>query len=350
MLESKFLNRLCQLAGLGLAITSLILTATFGASISIGMMVALAVISIMASYLPAIMVEVYESGRRWPLYFGIPVAVLVTVVDITTNASTTGVYRTTDVVQATVQQTKYDDNRANVEELQGKLKFLQERQKQLEGHAGWTGTKPAAAFAGEIAAKEEAIAQEARRGGCGPICLRLKQELAELQANQAVAAEHERNSKMLEATIEGLQKTRAVAATVEKGESSVETQNVRLASLFTLSRQPTDDARHWTDMLLMAFLGLVVTFASQFFNALGFVGPRSGARLKGRLVSPQKPLAPPVPVMPALASVPAVAAHERVVGRVSEPGHTIHVRNGVDLLDALQAQLGRVRVTGEAAA
>src|SRR5690606_5761655 len=111
MLESKFLNHLCKIAGVGLAITSLILTAQFGASISVGMMFALAVISIMASYLPAIMVEVYESGRRWPLWFGIPVALLVTVVDVTTNASTTGVYRTTDVTQATVQQTRYEDKR-----------------------------------------------------------------------------------------------------------------------------------------------------------------------------------------------------------------------------------------------
>lgn len=344
MLESPFLNWMCRLAGAGLAITSLILTATFGASISLGMMFALAVVSIMASYLPAIMIEVYETGRRWPLYFGIPVAVLVTIVDITTNASTTGVYKTSDVVQARVQETKYQDNRANVEELQGKLEFLQARQKQLEGHAGWTGTKPAAAFDGEIAAKEEAVAQEARRGGCGPKCLALKQELAELQANQAVAAEHERNAKMLASTVEALQKTRAVAATVDRGESAVETQNLRLASLFTLSRQPTDDAVHWTDQMLMAFLGLVITLASQYFNGIGFVGKRSWGHFRERFAGPQAAVSPPAPVIPHTASVPSVAAPERSERIIERHHQPVHI--GASLYEIGQFGLGRLRSAG----
>jgi hypothetical protein len=306
MLESKFLTRICQIAGVVLAITSVLLTAQFGLSISFGMMAALAVVSFMASYLPAVMVEVYESGRSWLVWPGLLVCALVTVIDVTTNASTTGVHKSSDVTQAHVQQTKYEDNRANVAELQNKLKFLEERQKQLEGHAGWSGAKPAAAYAGEIEATRLAMEQEAKRGGCGPKCLAIRQKLAELEANQAVAAEHEKNARMLSATVEALKKTRDQAATVARGESAVETQNLRLASLFTFSRSPSDDAQHWTDQILMVAIGLVITLASQFFNILGFVGPRSASALRGRLGMSPAPAAGP-------AAAPMV---QRVVERV----------------------------------
>lgn len=340
MLESPFLTRICRIAGTVLAVTSIWLTVAFGATISYGMMAALGAVSFMASYIPAILVELNESRYRWLLPFGIVVALLVTVIDITTNASTTGVHKTADVVQAQVQETKYQDNRANVQELQDKLKFLETRKQQLEGAEGWTGLKPAAAFAGEIEATKLAMEQEAKRGGCGPKCLGIRQKLAELEANQAVAAEHERTAKMIAATVEALSKTRAQAAQVAKGESAVDTQNVRLASLFTLSREPSEDARHWTDQWLMVAIGLVITLASQFFNMLGWVGGRAAQKFRERLA------ASPVPFVPPSASVPSV----RLAERAPDPGHTIHVHKGGDLLEAIQAQLGgRIRVAGAAA-
>lgn len=346
MLESKFLRTICKIAGTLLTGTSLWLTACFGLSISIGMMLGLAVIAFMSAYLPAILIELSSTQYRNVFRVGLAVALVITVIDVTTNVSTGGAHKTSDVVQAHVQQTKYEDNRANVEEMQNKLKFLEARQKQLEGHAGWTGTKPAAAFDGEIAAKEEAVAQEARRGGCGPKCLALKQELAELQANQAVAAEHERNAKMLAATVEGLQKTRAAAATVDRGESAVETQNVRLASLFTLSRDPDEGARHWVDQWLAVLFGLGITAAAQFFNALAWVSDRPAKAFMERFAGPQTVVSTSVPVVPQTASVPAVPRPERVVERIVEkPSITVQ---GTSLLDAHLGQLGWVNRAGAA--
>ena len=342
MLESKFLNHLCKIAGVGLAITSLILTAQFGASISVGMMFALAVISIMASYLPAIMVEVYESGRRWPLWFGIPVALLVTVVDVTTNASTTGVYRTTDVTQATVQQTRYEDKRDAVASAKEEVALFTKLIDDLKAQNPWATSVSADGLRGEIPALEEAIRQEANRGGCGPKCLALKQQMADLQNRIGIAERLDEHTKRLEAARRGLEKAIAQSETTQQGESSVATQNFRLASLVTLSRDPSDDARHWTDMLLMAFLGMVVTFSSQFFNALGFVGPRSGARLRERFAAPQK-LAPVVPslaevhITPRTVPAPAPAVSERVV----EHQPTIYHLKGADIMDMLRSSAQR---------
>lgn len=337
MLESKFLRTICKIAGTLLTLTSLWLTAAFGLSISIGMMLGLAVIAFMSAYLPAILIELSSTSFKNVFRVGVAVAAVITVIDITTNVSTGGAHKTSDVVQAHVQQTKYQDNRANVEELQGKLAFLQERQKQLKAHEGWQGAKPASAYDGDIAAKEEAIRQESRRGGCGPICLGLKQELAELQANQAVAAEHERNAKMLANTVEALQRTRAVAATVERGESAVETQNFRLASLFTLSRDPDEGARHWVDQWLAVLFGLGITAAAQFFNALAWVSDRPAKAFMERFASPQTASRPPLDLTPRTAPVPAPAPSERVV----EHKPTIYHVKGQDIMDLLRASAER---------
>ena len=336
MLESKFLNTLCKIAGVGLAVTSLILTATFGASISIGMMFALGVISVMASYLPAIMIEVGDSGRKWLLIPGIIVALLVTVIDVTTNASTTGVYKTTDVVQANVQQAKYVDRRDAVASAKDEVALFNKLIADLKAENPFATTVSADGLKGQVPAIEEAILQEAKRGGCGPKCLALKEQLADVQKRIGIAEKLDEHTAKLEAARRGLEKAIAEASTSEQGESAVATQNFRLASLLTLSRAPSDDAVHWTDQWLMVVIGVVITFASQFFNALGFVGARSGARFRER-VAPA-----PVAHVPPAASVPSVAPL-RVVERPAEPGHTIHVKQGVDLLEALQAQLGRVQ-------
>lgn len=341
MLESKYLNILCKVAGVGLAITSLILTATFGATISWGMMFALGVVSIMASYLPAIMIEVYESGRRWMIIPGAIVALLVTVIDITTNASTTGVYKTADVTQATVQQAKYTDRRDAVASAKEEVALFSKLIADLKEENPWATTVSADGLKGQLPALEEAIRQEANRGGCGPKCLSLKEQLADVQKRIGIAEKLDEHTRKLEAARRGLENAIAEASTSEQGESAVQTQNLRLASLLTLSREPSADAVHWTDQWLMVVIGIVVTFASQFFNALGFVGERSGARFKERFAAPEKPIAPPVPVVPALASVPSVAAPERVVERIVEkPSITV---NGTSLLEANLAQLGWVQ-------
>lgn len=337
MLESKFLRTICKIAGTLLTLTSLWLTAAFGLSISIGMMLGLAVIAFMSAYLPAILIELSSTSFKNVFRVGVAVAAVITVIDITTNVSTGGAHKTSDVVQAHVQQTKYEDNRANVAELEGKYAFLENRQKQLEGHKGWKGMKPAAAYEGEIAAKEEAIAQESRRGGCGPICLGLKQELAELVGNHAVAAEHERNAKMLAATIEALKKVREQAAAVDRGESAVETQNWRLSSLLTFSREPSDDARHWVDQWLAVLFGLGITAAAQFFNALAWVSDRPAKAFMERFASPQTASRPPVDLTPRTAPAPAPAPSERVV----EHKPTIYNIRGPDIMDLLRASAER---------
>lgn len=304
MLQTPFLRRISMVAGTLLAVTSMALTLEFGLQIGVGAALALVTISFMASYIAPILWEVYKTSRV-TAYVGAVIAALIITADITTNSSTLGVYRTTDVVAGDVQQTKYEDNRKIVADLEGKKAFLEKRLSDLQGSAGWTGTKPAAAFVGEIEAAQLAIEQEKRRGGCGPRCLALTRNLAELEANKATAEAHERDAAMLASTIAALERARAQSATTDVGGSAVGTQNLKLASIVTLTRAPTEGAKFWTDTLLMVLFGALITIASVFFNLVSW----SQSDLIDRLMGSS----PAAPTLPAAHQTPVSAPQTSIV-------------------------------------
>lgn len=276
MITSPFLLWICRIAGTGLAATSLYLTYTYGANISSGIAWALTIASFMASYIWPIMVEVLRNAPGGILghaikAMAVALAVGLSFLDITTNSSTTGSHKAVDVQKASLQTTRYDDARRTVADLEAKKTFFRQRIKQLEGSDGWKGEHPSASYDGKIAAKREAVRQETNRGGCGPVCLKLTNELAQLEASRAVSEAHEKAQRMLAASVAGLQKARAEAKATNKGFSNTEHQNVKLASIFTLDRKPGEGAVWWTDTGMMLWIGVIITLASQFFNLLAWV-------------------------------------------------------------------------------
>lgn len=281
MVNSPFLLWICRLAGTGLAITSIWLTVSYGLTISVGIALALGIASFMASYIWPIVIEVQRNAdQSFSGYavrgMAVALAIPLTMLDATTNSSTTGVHRVADIQKATLQDTRHDDARRAVADLEAQQKFFTNRIAELQGSKGWHGVKPSAAYDGDIQASELAIAQETRRGGCGPKCLELTQGLAELKANQATSAAHEKAAKMLAASVEGLRKAREASAVTETGNSAVATQNLKLASLFTLDRKPSEGAQWWTDTTMMLWIGVIITLASQFFNLMAWLPSSSG--------------------------------------------------------------------------
>jgi len=169
--------------------------------------------------------------------------------------------------------------------------------------------------------------------------LALKQKLADLQDKIGVAEQLDEHTKKLAAAKRALENAIAQAETAEEGVSAVATQNFRLASLFTLSREPGEGAQHWVDQWLAVLFGAGITFAAQFFNALAWVSDRPGKAFLDRFAAPQKPIAP---VVPQTASVPSVPAPERIE-RVVERHMLQPVHMGASLYELGQLQLGRVR-------
>lgn len=339
MLDSKFLRTICKIAGTLLTLTSLWLTACFGLSISIGMMLGLAVIAFMSAYLPAILIELSNTSFKTVFRVGIAVAVVITAIDVTTNVSTGGTHKTADVVEAKVQNVKFADKRDAVASAKDEIALYTQLINDLKSQNPWVTTVSADGLRGQIPAMDEAIRQEANRGGCGPKCLALKQELADLQNKIGVAEQLDEHTKKLAAAKRALENAIAQAETAEEGVSAVATQNFRLASLFTLSREPGEGAQHWVDQWLAVLFGAGITFAAQFFNALAWVSDRPGKAFLDRFAAPQRPSAPPVDLTPRTVPAPTPAVSERVV----EHQPTIYNIKGADIMDMLRSSAQRAR-------
>lgn len=339
MLESKFLRTICKISGTLLTATSLWLTGCFGLSISVGMMLGLGVIAFMSAYLPAVLVELSSTPYRNVFRAGIAVAAIVTVIDITTNVSTGGTHKTSDVVQAKVQNIKFEDKRDAVASAKEEIALYEKLISDLTNQNPWTTSVSADGLRGQIQPMEEAIRQEARRGGCGPKCLALKQELAELHNRIAIAEKLDEHTRKLQAARNALSKAIAQAESVEQDVSAVASQNFRLASLFTLSRDPDEGAQHWVDQWLTVLFGVGITFAAQFFNVLGWVSDSRGMAFMERFAAPQRPSAPPVDLTPRSVPAPAPAVSERVV----EHQPTIYHIKGADIMDMLRNSAQRAR-------
>jgi hypothetical protein len=289
MITSPFLQWICKAAGTLLAIVSLVLTVQFGLTISIGIAGALAVISIMASYMWPIAIEVNRhAGDGWTgtaMKAGaIVVALSVTMLDGITNSSTTGTHRVTDVHTASIQNTKAGNATSQLDTARATLAMQQQRLADLKKAQGWSASVTPVELKSRLDTADKAVAWEERRGGCGPKCIGLKQDRDKIAATLGAVTEHNKLSDMILATQTHIEKLGAQVAETPSTVSSVETQNKKLASLFSLDRNPGEGTVYWTDTWMMVAIGLIITLASQFFNMLAWL-PTTGKRLEETVAS-----------------------------------------------------------------
>jgi len=326
MVSDPFLKRIAGIAGCALAVVCTILSFEFGMSIHWAVAAGLVVLTFLAAYTPAIAHDMWVNhGREYGLAATF-VAMCVVGIDITTSSSTLSVHRVGDSTGASVANVKYEDTRNEIADLERQLRTFEAREAELSGKQGWSGMQASAAYDGLIAAKKLAIANESKRVRCGTVCERLTNELAELQANQAVSAAHERDKAMYAATQAKLANLRAEAKTSTRAVSSVETQNVKLASIMTMSRKPGEDAMYWTDTWLGVAIGSVLTLAACFFNFVAHSGQTKG--LTGRLLGKEVEHAPrqmPVAAPHTPAKPDPLADYtrrmEELAGRLTAYGH-----------------------------
>lgn len=276
MITSPFLLLICKVAGTLLALVSLLLTVQFGLTISVGIAGALAVISIMASYMWPIAVEVHRhAGNSWVSTgikgLAIVVAVCVTLLDGITNSSTTGTHRVTDVHVAVTQTTNATNVSQKLTEARKTLVMQQTRLADLKKAQGWNASVTAHELTSRMETAQEAIRQEERRGGCGPRCLALKGERDRIAATLGAVTEHNKLADMIVATQAHIEKLTKEVAETPAMVSAVDTQNKKLASLFSFDRNPGEGMVYWTDTWMMVAIGLIITLASQFFNLLAWL-------------------------------------------------------------------------------
>lgn len=270
--------------GFGLTIVSAIMTGVFGWTLGSNW----ALSSILAL---GLMCATFASAYVWPFVAeawqrqawvsaGVLTAfgILVTGTDLTTNFGAVSWQRTSDIETAAVQNVKFDDRRDAVSEGKASLELWSKRLTELEAAHGWTATVTATALRADLPAVDEAIAQESRRGGCGPKCLALKERKAAIEGRIALAEEKADLTSKIEATKRILAERRDTAAETKKGESAALLQNTALASIFTLSLQPTAAAQHWTDKGVAWLVAAFFAFGAMGCNFVGFGIP--GRRLE----------------------------------------------------------------------
>lgn len=150
--------------------------------------------------------------------------------------------RVGDMQQSDVSNVKYEDTRGAVKDAEGKIKFFTARIADLKEANPWITSVSADGLKAQGPALEEAIAQESRRGGCGPKCLALKKELANVMERAGKAEELSKHETMLLAAQNGLEKARAVAKSTNYVSSTAVNHTDTLFKALSLVRfQPVDN-------------------------------------------------------------------------------------------------------------
>lgn len=278
MTDLNALQRWLRYLGAAMTAASVIMTFSFGMMLPQGWLQGLTLggflgcVSFGSAYLLPFLPYLWSKKAYVSFGLGLIAVGLFGATDITTNFGFSGGQRAISAQVAGVQDVRFDDQRTVVEDNAKLVAFLEKRIGEIELSAMWRADKTPAAYAAEIAVADEAIRQEANRGGCGPKCLQLKADKAELEANQALAISHAEAVEKLAAAKRAHAEITTTAATVDKGFSGSEAQANIIASAFSFSPDPTSQQRFTADTVVNLMLALAATIGPMLVNYFGWWG------------------------------------------------------------------------------
>lgn len=188
----------------------------------------------------------YTQGARLVLMFALAFGVG----EFFGHLMTVGGQRAQQVTQADKSDFNLATVKADIATTESSITTMEALVKNRAEQAQWLSTKPSAAWKAEVREKETAIDVEKRRGGCGPICLKLTGELKPLLANLAVAETHEREVADLQRMKDKLTQLRNQATETKVGESSARVQGRNLARLVSFggTEVKSEDANFFLDV------------------------------------------------------------------------------------------------------
>lgn len=211
-------------------------------------------------------------------------AVLSTFADLTTNFGSIAWQRGTNIEEANVSTVKYDDSREKVKENRANLELWKGHLAKLEAENEWIASVTADGLRAKIANMEgDRIFKRSKE--CANVTLadsrKFCDELAELRDRVTKAEQKTDLTTKIEATQKLVDKYRDQSAEVVKVDSAAQKQNISLASMFTLTLDPTEEAQHWTDKGVAWLVALFFTFGAMGANFLGWNG-RTSKDVKAR--------------------------------------------------------------------
>lgn len=244
----------------GLGFISLIVAAgmtfKFGWSMSVLHALGLAVLSIVAGFLPEAAYRMSEEGKTGLGILVAALAIPLLSVEYFSHVGYTVGQRVENTQQASVHNTKFDDTRETLASNKANLAMWREHLAKLQAENAWVATVSADGLRAQVEAATMAIDQEKARGGCGPKCLARMKEKGGLEERIALAEQASDLTKKIEATqkiIDGATE-KAAAATFES--SPVVNQTAFVAKMVGWSLNPDAATQEGSQIGISASLAL----------------------------------------------------------------------------------------------
>lgn len=269
-------RRYFRYAALACSVFSAVLTFYFGLNQNPHWVLAFAVAgflvacSLASDYIALFVVDAWRQ-RNWGMLGTFTLGMFVVFsLNLMSNLGSVGWQRDSVAAAAKVQNTRYDDMRDQVTEGKASLEMWKTRLAKLEAENAWATTVTADALRAQLANANLAIELEAKRGGCKSECLKRTKERDDIASRVAIAEETKSLRKQIEATKAVLAKHREKAESTEVIVAAPVSQVSYFASMATVSLEPTDFAKQWTDRGMASWLAIGLCFAPILFGLIGW--------------------------------------------------------------------------------
>jgi hypothetical protein len=182
--------------------------------------------------------------------------------------------RVGSIQQASVHNAKFDDARSSLESDRTNIAMWREHLAKLQAENAWVATVSADGLKSQVAAADLSIAQEKARGGCGPKCLKLTKDKADLENRIAIAEQATKLTGQIEATQRIIdEKTQTAAAATFESSPVVNQTNVA-AQLYLAASGEAPEVAIKPDAVTTTFMNIFVTgggsLAFMIMAPLGF--------------------------------------------------------------------------------
>lgn len=191
-----------------------------------------------------------------------PFAALFTLVDVTTNFGSIAWQRGSDLRFASHQDDKHSNSADEVAQRKASLVMARKQLDELMTRHAWAATANATQMRKNLQFAQDMAKAEASRGGCGRLCRGWERKAADISDKLANVEAKEDLTDRIEATERWLSKAKSEFAETPQSHSAAMLQNVSLASVFTLSLDPSKEAQHWTNTSVGWLVALFLTFGA----------------------------------------------------------------------------------------
>lgn len=278
--------------GTAALVTGCLMAAEFGRSMSLLHAATLCLLSVAAAFLFPYVDHLRRNGSRTAATGLAVVGVIFISVEYFSHLGYTVGHRVRDTEETLVQNTKYDGRQEQVAEAKASLALAEKQLSALMDQNAWAASVTADALRARLESANLAITQEAKRGGCGKLCLERTKERDGLQSQIATAEQKGKLLDQIESTKKWIASAREKAEGTQHVSSKIVSQTKFVSQLATLELEPGKAALTWSQIAIGAMIALVTTFLAPVCYFIAF-GDRPSART---VMAPHTPVPTHAPV------------------------------------------------------